>query len=148
MALSSLNKSVVKPYKPLGPDPLPSKLPIKQQNAQRNTYHCKQYLYEDLLYDFYSEDQFTNANLNRENTFCLNDFLVRKNSFCDEDDMNVDNHIYLSSDNYNKICKVLEARIQRDKNNNSNNVRICVNSMFALFTLQFYFFLNRFTFKL
>ena len=133
LAQSNLSKSAVKTFKTLGPDPLPMR-PVRQQTAVNN-YHPKLSLYENLLFDDYSELN----NVPKENQFSLNDFLLHKNTKknysseflneYDEDEeeennasLNIENNIYISSGNYKKICKILEDKIQREKNTNSNNV--------------------------
>jgi hypothetical protein len=142
LAQSKLSKSAVKPFKPLGPDPLPMR-PVRQQN-HANNYHPKLSLYENLLFDDYSELNY----VPKENQFSLNDFLLQKNSKKNystefynhlskydedqieeeeeeeenDDNLNVEDNIYISSDNYKKICKILEDRIQKERNINSSNV--------------------------
>jgi hypothetical protein len=144
LAYSNMSKSIVKPFKSLGPDPLPSR-PVKQLNLAHNC-HARQTLYDELFYDEHYDHNHNSVNTGKENMFSLNDFLLNKNKKVkktavmnqfdqyedysdeydmeeiDENDLDVENNIYISSDNYNKICKLLETRIQRERNSNSHNV--------------------------
>ncbi len=96
------SKSLVRPFKLLGPDPLPIR-PVKHNNENlvRKSY------YDDFTYENYD------AHVpSQENNFVFNDFLR---------DNNINQHIIdtkhnlLSSYNYNQICKILAEKIELEK---------------------------------
>jgi hypothetical protein len=96
------SKTLVKPFKLLGPDPLPIR-PIKHNNENllRKSY------YDDFTYEKYDEEV-----PNQENDFVLNDFL--RNNNVNQNIINTKYNI-LSSYNYNQICKILAEKIEQEK---------------------------------
>lgn len=103
------NSPLPRPFKPLGPDPLPIR-PVKlhvDNMRTRNAY------YQSLSYD--------NSDLNEADRdyFELNDFLLENNynqrlvASCVRN---------ISTYNYKQICRILEAEIQEDRNKNPNQV--------------------------
>lgn len=94
-----IQNPLIKPYKPLGPDPLPPRKPRHQDN--------KTLYYQGLTYD--SKLQ--------ENQFIFNDFLL--DSISAETNLIVEDikEKVLSKQNYVKYCKMLEDKIRLENKN-------------------------------
>lgn len=109
---NSLLKSLVKPFKPRGPDPLPIR-PIKYRNGEAE---LRKAYYDEFCYD--------DANFEMpKQTFMLNDFLR---------DNRIGQHIidssfssaYVSNYNYNQICKILADKIENERSEESKYVHV------------------------
>lgn len=112
MASAHTAKSVIKPYKVPGPDPLPAR-PIKFRISDLVN---KKAFYENLSYDN------TDLYENQEDDFDFNDFLLRQNNY---DKAIVDycfDKVFVSTHNYIKICKLLAQKIEQEKSANANRV--------------------------
>lgn len=106
-----MRRSIVKPYKPLGPDPLPARPPKLNQDDVR----ARRDYYQSLT------TQTDSSSENNENYFDLNDFLLdsaynqRLVASCVRS---------ISKYNYRQMCRLLEDKIQEERNRNSSNVKI------------------------
>jgi hypothetical protein len=98
-------KSIVKPSKPSGPDPLPKRY-LKHLDDRTHAY-C------DLTYN--------EEHIHKPNGFTLNDFIQEANP----------NRYYqasvhtkpiVSNYNYKQICRILETKINQEQNQNSDKV--------------------------
>lgn len=107
-----MTRSPFKSYKPLGPDPLPSR-PVK--------YHLNDIKTRKAYYDSFGSngDELTRSDAEQDQ-FDLNDFMLESNY----------NHRLVNSCvkkiytyNYNQICKMLSTQIEEERNKNSNQVK-------------------------
>lgn len=105
-------RSLVRPFKVPGPDPLPQR-PVKYHITDLVT---KKSFYENLSYD--NQDLYDGQN---QDDFALNDFLLENNynnrliNYCID-------KVFVSTRNYNQVCKLLAARIEYEKSINCDKV--------------------------
>lgn len=105
-------RSLVQPYKPLGPDPLPFR-PVKR--------HQEDLMLRKLYYNSMGNDM--DHLVENGDQFALNDFLVNPNEKS-EYVMDCSTHSsYVSTHTYNQICKILEEKIRREANQHTENVK-------------------------
>ena len=93
----------LKPYKALGPDPLPMRQP-KHFTDKRKNYENLSY-YEDL----------------KQVTFTLNDFILGLNGEFDGENKKLIKSI-LSTKHYKGFCKAIAEKLYRDLNKNNDKV--------------------------
>ena len=114
------NASIVKPYRPAGPEPLP-KRPLKFHNSD---IIVKKSFYDNLTYE---NDYLDLAQVKKDqaNQFELNDFFVKESynknlvNFCYD-------KVNLSTFNYVKLSKLLAEKIEQEKCSNSVNIQTLV----------------------
>jgi hypothetical protein len=101
--------SLVKPFKALGPDPLPARplrLKTEDFNQRRNYYKND------------DDDEYFDVNRDPEATFILNDFLIkykyeqRQRSGLPHG--NISEKSQISTHNYKQICQLLSSRLTKD----------------------------------
>lgn len=106
-------KSLVRPFKHLGPDPLP----IRALQRHNLDVQIRKSYYDDLTYENYDEIRPLNE------TFVLNDFLRNNNV-----NQNIIDTRYniLSTHSYAQICRILADKIEQEKAEfyDSHNVHI------------------------
>jgi hypothetical protein len=124
---SYTQKSLVKLFKPRGPDPLPAR-PVK--------YHNEDLLIKKIYYNNFQTEQ-DNSYSNEEIKFNLNDFLLDSEHVPYFSVMNEKPNV--SKYTYNQICRILEERIRRETNQNLNNV----NNNYRFKKTIMFFFLDR-----
>ena len=95
-------KSLVKPFKPPGPDPLPMR-PIR---------HNSEALAKKSFYDEFTYENSGSNVTNEEHNFMLNDFL--RNSNVNQNILDTRYNL-LSTYNYNQVCKLLAEKIEIEK---------------------------------
>ena len=96
------SKSLVRPFKMLGPDPLPIR-PVKHNND----ILVKKSFYEDFTYENYDANK-----SNQVHDFKLNDFF--RDSTVNQNIIDT-KYSLLSTHNYNQICKLLAEKIEQEK---------------------------------
>lgn len=104
-------KSLVRPFKHLGPDPLPAR-PVK---FHKEDNELKKVQYKNLCYN--NEDLYINRD--PDATFALNDFLIKyeyqRGQRSGLSPKNISKKAQISTHNYKQICQLLSQRLNEKK---------------------------------
>jgi hypothetical protein len=111
-------RSLVLPYKPLGPDPLP----MRRIKRRQEDLLIKKAYYQGIGQESVIGFENNPETANNDKNFSLNDFLADPN---DLENGHVGCSIstaYISKHTYNQICKILAEKIKLESNKYPNNV--------------------------